>query len=183
MQTRNPTQSPTLNGIRDAVQTGEAKPEVHSTAAIVGHPIHPSLIPFPIATLVGALITDVAYLRTGDRFWARNSRWLLGSGLVTGLLAGVFGAVDYLTIPTVQRNEKAQAHAAGNIAALLLTALNLAGRMKSPTAPVERNVWLSLLVASILGVTGMLGGELSYRDKIGVNSTPLHKYLDGDHRE
>ncbi len=182
MQTHNPTQSTVMNGLRDKVQVGAEKPEIHSTAAIAGHPIHPSLIPFPITLLVGALVTDLAYLRTRDRFWARNSRWMLGSGLATGLLAAVFGAVDYLTIPAVQRNPKAQAHAAGNVAAMLLTALNLMRRMKNPTEAVERNVGLSLLVASLLGVTGALGGELSYRDKIGVNSTPLHHYLDGDHQ-
>jgi len=33
---------------------------VPATAAISGHPLHPALIPFPIAFLVGALGTDLA---------------------------------------------------------------------------------------------------------------------------
>jgi uncharacterized membrane protein len=162
-----------------ASEASISKPEIHSTAAIAGHPIHPSLIPLPVTMLLGALFTDLAFLQTRDRFWARNSRLLLLGGLITGLLAGLFGAIDYLTIPEVQRNSKARMHAAGNIFALVLTALNLSGRLNNSTEAVSKNVWLSGIVASILGVTAALGGELSYRDKIGVNSTPLHKYLDG----
>ena len=33
---------------------------VPSTAAIAGHPLHPIVVPFPIAYLVGALATDLA---------------------------------------------------------------------------------------------------------------------------
>jgi uncharacterized membrane protein len=32
-----------------------------STAKIAGHPIHPMLIPFPVAFLVAALATDLTY--------------------------------------------------------------------------------------------------------------------------
>src|SRR5262245_35714501 len=40
-----------------------------STAKIGTHPLHPMLIPFPIAFLVGALVTDFAFMGTGDGFW------------------------------------------------------------------------------------------------------------------
>jgi uncharacterized membrane protein len=60
-----------------------------STAAIGGHPIHPMLVVFPIAFLVGALATDIAYWRTGGHFWALPSEWLLAAGLIMGALAAV----------------------------------------------------------------------------------------------
>lgn len=31
-----------------------------STASVAGHPLHPMLIPFPIAFFVGALVVDVS---------------------------------------------------------------------------------------------------------------------------
>ena len=37
-----------------------------STANIAGHPIHPMLIPFPIAFLVSAFVTDLVYWATGE---------------------------------------------------------------------------------------------------------------------
>ena len=36
---------------------------VRSRATIGGHPIHPMLIPFPIAFLVGAFLADVVFWR------------------------------------------------------------------------------------------------------------------------
>jgi uncharacterized membrane protein len=37
---------------------------IPSTASIGGHPIHPMLIPFPIAFLSGAVVTDIVYTTT-----------------------------------------------------------------------------------------------------------------------
>jgi uncharacterized membrane protein len=37
-----------------------------STASIKGHPIHPMLVPFPIAFLVGTLATDLVFWGTGS---------------------------------------------------------------------------------------------------------------------
>src|SRR3546814_6826582 len=66
-----------------------------STAAIRGHPIHPMLIPFPLAFLVGVLLTDLAYWATSDPFWARASLWLVGAGVVSGLVAAVFRSEEH----------------------------------------------------------------------------------------
>src|SRR3954451_14779114 len=42
-----------------------------STAAIVGHPIHPMMIPYPIAFLTAVLATDVAARDAGPLLVAR----------------------------------------------------------------------------------------------------------------
>jgi uncharacterized membrane protein len=65
-----------------------------SRASIAGHPIHPMLVPFPIAFLVGAFACDIVFASTSDAFWARAALWLAGAGLVMGALAAVFGLVD-----------------------------------------------------------------------------------------
>jgi len=54
----------------------------HSTAKIADHPLHPMLVPLPIAFFIGALLTDLAFLKLGDPFWARMSFWLIAAGLV-----------------------------------------------------------------------------------------------------
>jgi uncharacterized membrane protein len=53
-----------------------------STAQIMGHPIHPMLIPFPIAFLVATLVCDLVFWRTGNPGWATASLYLLGAALV-----------------------------------------------------------------------------------------------------
>ena len=48
-----------------------------STASIAGHPIHPMLVPFPIAFFVGAFVTDLVFWQTGVAFW--SDRFVLAS--------------------------------------------------------------------------------------------------------
>ncbi|WP_348270414.1 DUF2231 domain-containing protein [Microvirga sp. BSC39] len=64
---------------------------VESTAAVFRHPIHPMLIPFPIASLIGALVTDIAFRVTNNVFWADVSFWLLLAGIVTGAVTAIPG--------------------------------------------------------------------------------------------
>ena len=58
-----------------------------STVRIAGHPIHPMLVPLPIGFLVGAFLTDIAYLKSGWASYAHFSGWLIGAGIVTALIA------------------------------------------------------------------------------------------------
>src|SRR3954447_14845031 len=108
-----------------AIRDLEASP---STAAIGGHPIHPMLVPFPIAFLVGALLTDIVFLRTGDAFWARGSFWLLSAGIVTGAAAAIFGLIDFLSIPRARSLAAAWMHFLGNGLAIVLAIWNVAHR-------------------------------------------------------
>ena len=48
-----------------------------ATAKIAGHPLHPMLVPFPIAGFVGALVCDL--IGTADPFWFRASEYLLAA--------------------------------------------------------------------------------------------------------
>jgi len=142
---------------------------VTSNAAIGGHPLHPMMVPFPIAFLGAALGTDLAFRATRDPFWARSSSWLLLAGAGTGVAAGALGAIDYMTIGRARR-PAGHAHAAGNLLAIGLAALNWGLRRRDPVRGAEGGLALGLSAATagILGVTGWLGGELSYRHKIGV---------------
>jgi hypothetical protein len=67
-----------------------------STASIAGHPLHPMLIPFPVAFLVTAFVTDLAFWWTGNATWATVSMWLLGAGIIMALVAALFGFTDFL---------------------------------------------------------------------------------------
>jgi Predicted membrane protein (DUF2231) len=73
-----------------------------STASIAGHPLHPMLIPFPIAFFVFAFLCDLAFWRTGNAFWATGSLWLLGAGLIMAALAAIFGVIDFLGEPRIR---------------------------------------------------------------------------------
>src|SRR3954451_3035280 len=67
-----------------------------STAQIAGHPLHPMLIPFPIAFLVATFVCDLIFWRTGNPAWATASLYLIGAALVMAALAAVAGLTDFL---------------------------------------------------------------------------------------
>ena len=140
-----------------------------STAAIAGHPIHPMIIPYPVAFLTTALVTDIAAQRTGDPFWSRTSGWLLGAGIVTGLAAGIFGAIDYFTIRRAREKSVGKLHAYGNPIALGLAAANLAMRRgREDGQPTTGDMAMSAATAALVGVTGWAGAELTYRHMVAV---------------
>lgn len=168
------TGSPTAPDERAAFElrpAHEPHDAIESLAAIAGHPIHPMLVPLPIGAFVGAIASDVACAVTGDAFFARASRLLTGTALVTGLAAGAVGAVDFLGRGRIRSHTAAWVHAGGNLVALGIGAASLAARAR--TSDPKRQVLpaglaLGLAAGTVLLVTGWLGGELSYRHRIGV---------------
>lgn len=142
---------------------------VRSTASIGGHPIHPMLVPFPIAFLVGALATDIVFAANGDPFWARASMWLLAAGAVMGALAALFGLTDFLTIRRA-RGPTGWVHFIGNLCAVIIAVVNvlLRGLGDMTAAVLPTGLILSIITVAILLLTGWMGGELAYRFKIGV---------------
>ena len=86
-------------------------PHPQSTATIAGHPIHTMLVPFPIVCFVLALVTDIVYWQTSNLMWAEFSAWLLLAGIAFGVLAAVFGAVDFFASSEVRDQRPAWPHA------------------------------------------------------------------------
>ncbi|MBK8905236.1 MAG: DUF2231 domain-containing protein [Anaerolineaceae bacterium] len=154
---------------RAAVQESLQQEGIKSTAAIVGHPIHPMLIPFPIAFLTGALVTDIVYWATEGTFWARMSLWLLVAGLIMGGVAAFVGLIDFLTIERARALTIGWWHLGSNAVALVLALVNVLVRWNDPAATaLPTGLILSAVTAVLLGVGGWYGGELAYRHKIGV---------------
>lgn len=140
-----------------------------SRAQIAGHPIHPMLVPFPIAFWLAALFCDIAFASNGDPGWPAASTWLIGAGVVFALLAAAFGFVDFLSEPLIRELRHAWEHMLGNLAAALLAIVNLALRLVAGTeAIVPWGLTLSILVALILVFTGWRGADLVYKHATGV---------------
>lgn len=142
-----------------------------STASIAGHPLHPLLVPFPIACFVGTLVTDIAYAETANMQWANFSAWLLIAGLVMGTLAAIAGIVDFLGEPRIRSLAAAWVHGIGNGIAMVLAIFNFFLHSRDAyTSVVPTGLILSVLTVLIFVVTGWLGGELVFRHRVGVAS-------------
>lgn len=142
--------------------------DIPSVLRIAGHPVHPMLVPFPIAFLCSLPVTDIVFLKTGDVFWHGASWWLCSAGIVTALVAALAGATDFWGRKRIREHRAAWIHFLGNLAAVLVAVVNLWLRWRSPSAVPPLGVVLSLVTFGLLGVTGWYGGELSYRHRIGV---------------
>jgi uncharacterized membrane protein len=142
-----------------------------STAAIAGHPIHPMLVPFPIVCFTFALVTDIIYWQTSYLMWAEFSAWLLLAGIVFGVLAALFGAIDFLARREVRAQKPAWPHAIGNVVVLVLAFFNnLVHAADGWTSVVPWGLTLSTLTVLVMLVTGWLGASLVHIHGVGVRS-------------
>jgi uncharacterized membrane protein len=140
-----------------------------STASIAGHPLHPMLVPFPIAFFVGTLGADFLYLGGGDPFFFMMTQWLLGAGIALALVAALAGFTDFLGDARIRALRIAWGHFLGNLGVVAIEAFNLYRRcMIGPDAIEGLGVMLSLAAVLLMLVTGWLGWEMVYRRRVGI---------------
>ncbi len=141
-----------------------------STAAIGGHPIHPMLVPFPIAFLVAAFVCDLVFWRTLAEGWALAAMWTLGAGIVTAALAAVAGFIDFLGERRIRALNDAWLHMIGNVTALVLAIVSfyLRWRYGAAAAVMPWGFALSAIVFVLLLFNGWKGGELVFRHHVGM---------------
>jgi uncharacterized membrane protein len=140
-----------------------------STASIGGHPIHPMLIPFPIAFFISTFVCDLVYWQTANASWATAAIWLLGAGLVMAALAAVAGLIDFLGDEQIRALNDAWWHAGGNVVVVLIELYNWYARYTEGTAAVvPKGLILSLIVVCILAFTGWKGWDMVYRARVGI---------------
>jgi uncharacterized membrane protein len=140
-----------------------------STASVAGHPIHPMLIPFPIAFFVGTFVCDLVFWGTANTSWADATLWLLGAGLIMAALAAVAGLTDFLGEPKIRNLSTAWWHAGGNVVAVLIELANWLVRYYQGSAAIlPTGIILSAIVVCGLLFTGWKGWELVYRGHVGI---------------
>lgn len=168
-QQRNGTPYPDIPALVENDEREYRDPGIPSTVAIIGHPIHPLLVLFPIAFLVAVAVTDVVFWLGKDPFWARASFWLVVAGFATTLPAALTGLLDFLRIERVRKRTAGWAHLILNIVVIALTGINLLLRLNNNVGAIlPWGVVISVIVATLLGLSGWYGAELIYRHKIAV---------------
>lgn len=139
---------------------------------ILGHPVHPMLIVFPIALFSFAVIFDVVYLVTGTEEFADVAYWNILGGIVGGLVAALFGLIDWLAIPGGTRARRIGLwHGLGNVVIVGLFAVSWWLRLPNYAyAPDLLPFVLGLVGVGLALVTAWIGGELVYRLRVGVDN-------------
>ncbi len=144
---------------------------MESKAKIFGHAIHPILIVYPLGLLSAAVVFDVIYLVTGNPTWTTVSFWMIAAGIIGGLLAAVFGLIDYLNIPSGTRASRiGLLHGLTNVFVMILFVASWLLRRNSPEVPSMAAFALSFIGVAAAFLGGWLGGELV--ERLGVSVTP-----------
>jgi len=144
---------------------------MESRAAIAGHPIHPILIAFPLGLWITSFVVDVVFYFSRHPTLLVISKFLLAAGCLGAVAAAIPGIIDWLAIPAGKAKRVANWHARLNIIALIVFAISLALRLQSYSHFVGRRLTipflLSLLGVILIVISGWLGGELTFRYRIG----------------
>lgn len=139
-----------------------------------GHPIHPALIPFPLAFLIGAFGFDaVGVLLNRVQLWTTGG-YLALAGIAAALLAAVPGFLDYrYTVPPDSTGkQRATRHMVANLTAVALFVASALLREGPSIEPSSALLAIELLGVGLLIVGGWMGGVLVSRNQISVD----HRY-------
>ena len=143
-------------------------------ARVLGHGVHPILIVFPLGMLGGSVAFDVVRIVTHGGEWATVAFWMIAAGLIGGVLAAVFGLIDWLALPSHTRAKSVGLlNAAVNFGALVLFFISWLIRLDARSTGVDAGmlpflISLAGLVLAVIG--GWLGGELV--ERMGVSVYP-----------
>ncbi|NEA88845.1 Rieske (2Fe-2S) protein [Streptomyces sp. SID14436] len=146
-----------LTGAVRALPLGRARDALHGRW--LGHPLHPLMVQVPVGSWMSAAVLDL---------WPGRSREagvLVGVGLAAAGPAALAGAVDWAELRR-QQTRVGLVHAVANAAAVGLYGASLVSRVRGRSVAGRAYGFLGL---TAVGVGGMLGGHLAYRQASGAN--------------
>lgn len=144
---------------------------MESKVKLAGHPVHPMLIVFPLGLLATAVIFDIIYLAANNPILATVAFYMIAAGVVGGLLAAIFGFIDWLALPNNSRAKNIGLwHGLGNVVIVGLFAVSWLLRADNVNfVPDTLALFLSLAGFALALITAWIGGELVYRLGVGVD--------------
>jgi uncharacterized membrane protein len=144
---------------------------MESRVKLLGHPIHPMLIVLPLGLFITAVIFDALYMWRGNATFAVVAYWNIAVGIVGGLLAAIFGLIDWLAIPDGTRAKRiGMLHGGTMLLVVTLFAFVLWARSNAVDPLLTTALFSAEIVALLLGAAGgWLGGELVDRLGVGVD--------------
>jgi uncharacterized membrane protein len=162
---------------------------MRSRFKVLGHPLHPILIVFPLGLYPIALISDLIFIGrflwdgTIDGFWWGMAFWTLIFGTLMTLGAALPGLIDWLNIPGDAPSKRpATFHLIIGVFFIVPLTLGSILLRNWGTAPTTLNfgggtsvfyvaIAINLFMNVLLGFQGWLGGHLVYVHGIGVESS------------
>lgn len=138
-----------------------------AAAGPYGRPFHPLLVTIPVGAFVATLAFDIASVAVEGRAYGRPAVWLSAVGIVSGLVASLFGFLDFRRLTAGTRaHAVAVRHMVMMDVVLLCFIVGFFIRRGDPKeyldgTPIAALV-LSVIGVAVLAVGAWLGGRLAF---------------------
>lgn len=144
---------------------------MESKVKLFGHPIHPMLVVFPVGLFTTSVLFDFLSLITREPGLTITAYYMIAVGLIGGVLAAIFGAIDWSRLPYNSRAwNLGLLHGIGNFLIMGLFLLNWLRRKDNLNfGPETATLLLSAVGLGVLLLTAWIGGELVYRLGVAVD--------------
>lgn len=146
-------------------------------AKVWGHPIHIMLVHFPAALLPVSFAFDLLGFLLRRQDLVMTGFYTLSAGLWLGVLAALFGLIDFFRIPesNTEARKKGMLHMILNI--IWMSAFGVIWALKMKHYPdIEPASAGGLIVSAVLIImllfSNHLGGDLILKHGIGTNTDP-----------
>lgn len=134
--------------------------------------IHPSLVHFPIAFFLGAVLYDLYAWWRGDPGASRVATGLLWAGVGTAALTAAAGVLAYYTGPASYTEEAGRLiwwHIGAAVTQFVLFTIAAVVRWRlGPAAPPAWTRVLGVVAAAVLIYAGYVGGYIVYHGASGI---------------
>lgn len=146
---------------------------MYSKIKILGHPIHPMLIAFPVAFYTGSLASFIAFNSNQEIFWFKVGYVANVAGVIMAIVAAIPGFIDWLYIPSDTKAKKTGVfHLICNVAALLLFAINV-WMLREKWTDTNPSIGTALILTAtgfvLTIIAGFLGWTLVQKHHVGVD--------------
>lgn len=144
-----------------------------SKIKIFGHPVHPMLVPFPIAFFTATLVCAIVYISTGNIFWFQVEFVANCAGVVMAIVAVFPGLIDWLLIPVASDAKRAGLkHMVANAVSVGLFGVNAAVNytfLNTKNPPAQSGVLLATFGFLIMLYAGFKGWKMVQTYHIGID--------------
>jgi uncharacterized membrane protein len=156
---------------------------MYSKVKVLGHPVHPMLVAFPVAFYTGTLVAFIAYAASSEPFWYRVGWVANWAGVATAAVAALPGFIDWAV--GIPRHSAAKRtgliHMGLNVTALvlfLICAIVATNHHDDAVPPANSVIVLSLLGVLLTLPSGFLGWSLVQDHHVGVKLSPAQERLE-----
>jgi uncharacterized membrane protein len=155
---------------------------MYSKVKILGHPIHPMLVAYPIALYTSTLVAYIIYAANKDPFFFKAAVAANIAGIVMAALTALPGFIDWsVGIPGgTAAKSHGLTHMLLNVTALVLFIINAlihTGDWKNPSGEASGIILALLGVLCTVGA-GYFGWTMIQTDHVGVELSPEQERLD-----